>query len=121
MTDSIALAITLACLGSALIVGVRGLLGRHRWRGVRPMLVLIELALLGQAVADLVGQVRGHRPGEPVTHLAYLVASLAVLPAAAGQTADDDGRWAAALLAVALVGVAVIVVRMETTWRAGLG
>lgn len=121
MIDQLALAITLACLIAALYVGVRGVLGRHRWRGTWPTLAVIECAMLVQAGVDLLAQASGRHPGEPVTHLAYLATSLAVLPVAASQAARDNGRWAAVLVAVALLVLAVVVIRMQTTWRPGHG
>jgi hypothetical protein len=95
--------------------------GRYRWSAAAPTLVLLQVVLVLQAALDLIGFLRGHRPAESATHLAYLIASLLVLPAAATQVARDDGPWAAVLLVVALLVVAVVVVRMQTTWRVTSG
>ena len=80
-------------------------------------MAVLELAVLVQAALDVIGQVRGHVPGERATHVAYLVATVALLPAVAGYVHGDDGRWAAALLAIALVVLAILVIRLQTTWR----
>lgn len=117
MIEVLAFATTVVCALGGLVVLGAGVLGRYRWRGVLPALVTIEVALVVQAVADLLGQAGGHRLAETGTHAAYLVTSLVVLPAAGTQTARDDGRWSAVLVAAALVALAVVVVRMQTTWR----
>lgn len=117
MIDALALAIALVSLVSGLTVAALALSGKHRWAQTVPTLVTVECALLLQAVLDVVALAGGHRPAEPSTHLAYLVTSPLVLPAAASQ-AHDHGRWSGLLIGGALVVVAVLVVRMQTTWRA---
>jgi hypothetical protein len=82
---------------------------------------VVHVSLDDLSQVRLAGFLRGHRPAESATHLAYLITSLLVLPAAATQVARDDGPWPAALLAVALVLAAVVVVRMQTTWRVTSG
>lgn len=121
MIDALAFAITVGCAGGALGVVVLLAGRRYRWRRIVPTLVALQVSLLVQAVLDVIGLLTGHRPAEPVTHIAYLLASLVVLPAAAAQANRDDGGWAAVLLAVALVALAVIVVRMTSTWRPDVG
>ncbi|TDP94003.1 hypothetical protein [Labedaea rhizosphaerae] len=117
MIEVLAFATTVVCAIGGLVVLGAGILRRYRWRAVLPLLVTIEIALVAQAIFDVVGQVRGHELAETATHAAYLGASLVVLPAVGTQSARDDGRWSAVLVAVALVALAVIVVRMQTTWR----
>lgn len=116
MIESLAFTTTVVCVAGGFVVLGTGLAGRYRRRRVLPALVVIELALLVQAAADVAGLLGGDHPGEPGTHLAYLVTSLVILPAALG-TAPDDGRWAAVLIALALLVLAVLVIRMQTTWR----
>jgi hypothetical protein len=116
MIEVLAFATTVVCAIGGLVVLGTGVLGRYRRSAVFPLLVMIEAVLLVQAVADVLGQVGGHRLAETTTHAAYLGASLVVLPAA-GTQARDDGRWSAVLIAAALIALAVIVVRMQTTWR----
>jgi hypothetical protein len=119
--DALALTITLASLGGGAVIAVLAVTGRHRWSRLAPTLTLIEAPVAGQAVADLVGLARGHQPRELATHLAYLAVSVALLPVAAAQVRGDNGRWAAALMAVALVVLAVITVRLAATWRVAGG
>ncbi|GAA1659881.1 hypothetical protein GCM10009765_06570 [Fodinicola feengrottensis] len=117
MIDALSLALTVTCALAGIIILGAALLKRYRWRAVLPTVIIVEAALLIQAILDLAGLLGGHHPAEPATHLAYLVTSLAVLPVAGSQVARDNGRWAATLLAVALLALAVIVVRLQTTWR----
>jgi hypothetical protein len=115
--EVLAFATTVVCaIGGVAVLGT-ALARRYRWRRVLPLLVTIEVVLVVQALADVLGQVNGHRLAETTTHAAYLAASLVVLPAVGTQTARDDGRWSAVLVAAALLALAVIVVRMQTTWR----
>lgn len=117
MIDALSLTITLGCLLGSGAVLTSGAIRRYRWQTVVPMLLMLECALLVQGILDATGILRGHRPGELATHLAYLVTSLAVLPVAAVQGGGEDGRWPAVLIAVALLVCAVIVIRLQTTWR----
>lgn len=117
MIDALSLAITVTCGAAGLAVFGAALLSRYRWRAALPTVILLETALLIQAILDIAGLLGGHHPAEPATHLAYLVTSLAVLPVAGSQVVRDDGRWAGILLAVALIALAIIVVRLQTTWR----
>jgi hypothetical protein len=112
--EPLAFATTALCLLSGLTVLVVALSGHYRWPRWRPLAAFVELALLTQAIADLFSS---HHPAEPGTHLAYLVTSLAVLPAALAWGARDNTRSAGALLAVALLTLAVLVIRLQTTWR----
>ncbi|MEC3973829.1 hypothetical protein [Amycolatopsis sp. H20-H5] len=117
MSDALAFGTTLACLVTGLTLAVRVVTRRYRFRGFAPAFLTIELALLAQAVLDVVALLDGHRPAEPVTHLAYLLTSLGVLPVALALTGRDEDRWTAGVLAVTLFALAVIVVRLTTTGR----
>lgn len=117
MIDALAFTITVGCVGGGVAVLVLALAGRYRWRRIAPTLLAVQVLLVVQAVLDAVGLVGGHRPGEPATHLAYVVTSLVVLPAAVGWAGRGDDRWTAAVVGMALVVLAVVVVRMMTTWR----
>ena len=117
MIDGLSLALSVVCLIAALTAAVGAATRRYRRANYDPTLVILQVALMVQAMLDVVAWVRGHRPGEPATHAAYVVASLVVLPLAAVETKFDDGGWSAGLLIVAFVVLAVLVLRMQTTWR----
>ena len=117
MIDALAFTITTASLAAAVLVLCLAATGRYGWRRIAPTLLLIELAVLVQAVADLTRRFNGAHLTEPATHLAYLATSVLVLPVVAGQASRDDGRWAALLVGVALLVLAVVVIRLTATGR----
>ncbi|MEA5364306.1 hypothetical protein VA596_32585 [Amycolatopsis sp., V23-08] len=113
MIEPLAFATTVVCLLSGLTALVTAALGRYRWPRWRPLAVLIECALLAQAIVSAVGD----HPAEPGTHLAYLATSLVVLPAGTAWGARENTRSAGALFALLLLTLAVLVVRIRTTAR----
>lgn len=118
MIDTLAAAVTLYAFGLALATLIATI------RPTRPRLIDIAFGGLGvavvvQAVGDVATLVRGHRPGEPAVHLAYLVFSVLVVPLTLAAVRSDRGRWATLLCAGAALMIAVVVVRMQTTWRPG--
>lgn len=117
MIDALAFALTFGCLVAAGVLVVRLVRARFSWATSWPLLALVQVGLVVQLFADVAGLAAGHRPSEPGTHVAYLVTSVLMLPPAAVQVRGDDGRWAALLLVVAFVVTAVLVVRLQTTWR----
>lgn len=117
MIEPLAFATTVVCAVSAIVMLVLAIVGRYHWRFTLPLLLVLEFALVAQAVADVGTLVGGHRLAEPATHLAYLVTSVALPPVAGGLVARDDNRWSGVLMAVLLLVLAVVVVRMQTTWR----
>lgn len=74
---------------------------------------LLELALLGAAV---VGATELGAPGQDAAvHGGYLVGSVVLLPLGLLLARDRDGRLAPAPLAVALLALAVVVLRAKAT------
>jgi hypothetical protein len=106
--DPLAFLLTVGALGLA---GVVVALGR-RYRRALVLVGVLELGLLAQAGLDVAGLVAGHRPESLPTHVAYLVTSVVLLPAAVAWA-----RGTGLVVAVGLVSVAVVVVRQITTWR----
>ena len=117
MIEPLAFATTVVCGLGAFAVLAAGLAGRYRHRPMLLALLAVEIVLVVQAIADVTGLLGGHRPTEPGTHLAYLAASLLVLPAAGFWGARDEDRWAAAVVVVALLALVVLTIRLQTTWR----
>lgn len=117
MIDSLAAALTVAALLAVPVVMTLALTGRYRSRTAVRFIAGFEVLLVLQAVLAVVGLLRGHEARELAPHLAYLGVSILLLPATITQVRGDDGRWAAVLVAVAFVVLAVVIVRAETTWR----
>jgi hypothetical protein len=115
--ESLAAATALAGLALAGWAGFVAIKGHFEWRRALILLTVLEIALVVDVIADVIGLARGHHPKEPATHLAYLIVSLVIGPIVAAQVFGDGGRWAAGLTAVAGIAIAVVVVRAQTTWR----
>jgi uncharacterized membrane protein len=77
--------------------------------------VLFELALTAQAVAAAITWAGGHEPNEPGVFAGYVLASVAVLPAASAF-AQRRSAWDYAIVAAACVALAVVSWRMTVTW-----
>ena len=88
-------------------VGKRYLLGA---------LALIELGLVGQAVAGIVELATAHRHVSGVTFVGYLVASVIIVPAAIGWSLTEKSRWGVGVLLFGCLVVAVVIVRMNQVW-----
>ena len=73
---------------------------------------VLEVALLGGAIT---GATELDQAGDAAVHGGYLVASVALLPLGRLLARDRDGRLSPAPLAVALVALAVVVLRAKAT------
>jgi hypothetical protein len=73
---------------------------------------LLELALFGGAV---VGATELDQAGDATVHAGYLVGSVVLLPLGLLLARDRDGRLSPAPLAVALLALAVVVLRAKAT------
>lgn len=80
---------------------------------------VLELALLVQLLVAVVQLVRGERPEELVTFLAYLAVSVLVLPIAVLWVAGERNRWGSAVLGVAGLVVVILVLRLQQVWAGG--
>jgi hypothetical protein len=85
---------------------------------VRAGVVIGEILLVGQALLDVISYLRGHRPGEPATHLGYLVVSVVLLPLLAGRALGEAEASRSDYVVTALAcGVSIVVVlRLHATW-----
>jgi hypothetical protein len=115
VSRSLTLAIVLYGLALAGWAIAAAVSGRPRPHTHTASLVVLELALVGQAVLDLVTPANRHHPAEPATHIGYLLASVVLLPAFAAYLYGDRGRWASATLAVACVTLCVVSIRLQAT------
>ena len=91
---------------------------RDRWIG-RPHLVglvVVEAALLAQAIVAVVRIAGGERPEEFATFLGYLVTSVVVLPLAVALSFMERTRWGAVIAGAGAVVVAVLTLRLQQVW-----
>jgi hypothetical protein len=112
--EPLAFATTAAC--ALLALGCLLFAARYRFDRVLPYLVGIELALIVQTVAIVIARIGGHQPRESGENWAYVVTALITLPLLA-PLARRPRWWSAVILAVALGVLAVVVIRLQTTWR----
>lgn len=107
-------------VAAALVLAVWGVVGAVR--AARPAglqllgMAVLEVALLLQAAVAGVRLVGGADVGSTGTVVAYLVASVVVLPAGALWGIADRSRWGNGVIAVACVTAAVLVVRLVQVW-----
>ena len=88
-------------------------------RGVRIGVELVQALMFVLVGADLLAWAAGGSPEEPVVHVGYCVAALALIPLVAMKPKGEDGAepepaslW---VLAIAVAAVAVVVWRMAAT------
>ena len=115
MSDSLTVAIALYAIGLAAWAGLAAVRDVPAGPGFRGGLVVLELALVGQALGALASLALGHHAREPATYLGYLAASVLILPVTV-PSARSGSRWDAAVLAVVCVALAVVSVRLRATW-----
>jgi hypothetical protein len=114
--DILAIALIVAALVYAGVGLVATMLGRvpgpvQVWSAAG-----LELVVVAQLVIAIILLIAGDRPAEFATFLAYLVASVLVLPVAVVWAAAERSRWSSAVLGVAALVLAVMVLRMQQVW-----
>ena len=114
MSASLGLTIVLYALALAAIGAGVALSGRPRPPAFALAVGTLEIALIGQALLDVLALADG-RAANVATNLGYLLTSLAVLPICAGSVRFDTGRWGTAALAVGCVLVVVVTLRLHQT------
>lgn len=115
------IAIVVASLALAVVGLVMAVLRRTRAAWYPAALRVLQGALVVQAAVAGLLLLRGHRPDELVTFVAYALVSLVVVPALLTLLSSPDEEfggpvWPNVLVTVAAVAVAVLVWRMGATW-----
>ena len=77
----------------------------------------VEVALLAAMVVAIVASVRGQMAGEPVLFWSYFVTTLFIAPLAVVWGVGDKSRWGTGVVAIAMVTIAVLVVRLQQIWQ----
>lgn len=95
--------------------GYAAVRGRPRSTLVAPAAIVLQTALVLQAVVDLLAVARGYNGAELSTHIGYLVTSLVVLPVTVASIRLDAGRWASAAFAIGCLVVAIVSIRLHQT------
>ena len=117
MSESLAATIAAYSGAVALWACVRAVTRRGLSRGQIGAVAVVELAALVQVAVAAVGLIGGHDPSEPGVLIAYLVASVAILPLVLPLASGDDSPWGAVTLALGLAAVAVVSLRGVAVWQ----
>jgi len=81
--------------------------------------IVLEVALLVQAVVAIIGIIGGRELTEPVTFVAYALGILLPLPLGFYLARAERTRWGSLSLCFTAVVVAVMTLRLLQLWQAG--
>lgn len=118
MIDSFQVAVIIAALVLALVVGVYIALDRPPDWLLAGLCALLEVALVVQLVVGIVRLSGTERDVDGVVFVGYLIGVLLVLPAGLLWSLAERGRGATAVLLVAALTVAFLVLRLGQIWVA---
>ena len=112
---------TLVQIGVASAAGllcvVLGLAGRRPSDLTVGALALVELLLIVQVVAGIVGPLAGNAPtGDLLEFWVYLVSAVLLPVGAVLWALMERSRWSTVILGVAAIAVAIMVWRMHVIW-----
>jgi hypothetical protein len=118
VTDGLSVTIAVYAAGAACWAAARGLRGRAPSRGLLGTAIVLETALILQALLRLGGLIGGHRPAQLAVGLGYLVAGVTILPLTVGPPRADAPSEPGSSLALAIGAAALAVVSLRTraTW-----
>lgn len=117
MSESLAVTIAAYSAAIALWACVHAGARRGLTRGQIGAVAVVEVAALVQAALACAALIDGHDPSERGVLIAYLVASVAILPLVLPPATDDDSSWGAVTLALGLAAVAVVALRGYDVWQ----
>jgi len=109
-TTAIAVAAAVLAVACAVIF----VLDRERPRAIDVFVYALEAALAIRAMIGVAQMISGDE-ARSVTHIGYLVASVAVLPLVLNTLEGDRSKWSSAILAIAGLVILVVVVRLQVT------
>lgn len=108
------------------LVGYSGLVGLvaagcalrrvDRPRFLDAMVLALEGLAVVRAMLGVGAMASGSHAIPGVTHLAYLVTAVAVLPLLLSTLDEDRSHWSAAVIAVGCLAVLVVALRLQATW-----
>jgi hypothetical protein len=114
LVTALTTAIAVAAAVLALTCAVIFFAGRERPRSLDLFVYAVEGALVLRAMIGL-GQIVSGDEARSVTHIGYLVASVAVLPLVLSSLEGDRSKWSSAIVGVAALVILVVLVRLEVT------
>jgi len=84
------------------------------------LLGVLEIGLLVIGFQCIRLWLHGTAPAEPVVFVCYLIACLALPPGMIVWAKGEPGRWGSGAAAVALVVLAVLIIRVTQVWTGGI-
>jgi hypothetical protein len=116
--DSLSLSIAVYAAGVACWAAARGLRGRAPSRGLLGSAIVLETALILQALLRLGALIGGHRPAQLAVALGYLVAGVTILPLTIGPPGSGapSEQGSSLALAIGAAALAVVSLRTRPTW-----
>ena len=79
--------------------------------------VVFGIASAGQAIAAVIGRLGGHETSETGVLVAYLAASVGIVPLVWPLAKGDEPRWGQATLALAFAATSVVALRAFDVWQ----
>lgn len=107
----------------ALCLGTAAFALWHSWRGYRfsnPLfyaVIAVELAVIAVGVVAGFAAAGGGGEGDPVLFWSYFATTLIIAPIAVIWAVGDKTRWGTGVLAIAMVTIAILVVRCQQIWN----
>jgi hypothetical protein len=114
-------ALVLGGLALAVLGGVLAGVGAVPGRVVLGLSGMLELLVVVQVVAAVIGLIGGHRPAELVTLSAYLVGIVVVMPLVVAWSLAERTRWSNAVVGVGALTVMAMTARLDQLWRVTRG
>jgi hypothetical protein len=109
-----------SCVGLAVVLGVLAFLDRSTPAWALALILVLELALVVLGVLAVIAWIGGSPPAEPVVFFFYLLVVLLAPPVMVWWGRGEPGRWGSGAVAVALLLLAVLIVRVEQVWAGGI-
>lgn len=77
----------------------------------------VEGALVVGLIVAITKSIRGLGQAEPVLYWSYFATTLIIAPLAVMWGVGDKSRWGTGVVAIAMVTIAVLVIRLEQIWQ----
>ncbi len=78
---------------------------------------VVEGALVVGLIVAITNSNRGLGDAEPVLYWSYFATTLIIAPLAVMWGVGDKSRWGTGVVAIAMVTIAVLVIRLEQIWQ----
>lgn len=117
MNGLIAYSVIILTLGCALFALWHSVKGYQVSNPLFWAVAAVEAALLGAGVFAIVLAARGGGEGDPILFWSYFATTLIVPPIAVVWGVGDKSRWGTGVIAIAMITVAVLVLRVHQIWE----